>query len=89
MKKPDLASALHKASGKTQETAPAETPDAPQPVSGRAPSRANKRIVAGYFDMAAVRQIKLMALNSDSSIQALLAEALNDLFVKHGQKPIA
>lgn len=93
-KKPALSDALHKASGKkeavvaVQETQPeaasrSETPS-PQP-----PSRRGKKAIAGHFDPAVARQLKQMALDRDATVQALLEEALNDLFEKHGKSRIA
>jgi hypothetical protein len=94
VKRENLASALHKASGKAPSKA---TPSKPTPGktsdnetgSERPPSRVGKRLVAGHFDPAAVRQLKQLALDQDTTGQALLTEALNDLFIKHGLKPIA
>ena len=40
----------------------------------------NKASVTGYFAPA----VRRLAADSDTTIQALLGEALNDLFAKHG-----
>ena len=90
-RKPNLAAALHEASGKKQAIAMLANPDeiAPAILNGKPPSRAGKKVVAGHFDPAVIRQLKVLAMDNDSSIQALLAEALNDLFEKHSLKPIA
>jgi hypothetical protein len=53
------------------------------------PSRANKHNVTGYFDRAVVRQLRMMAAEKDTTIQALLAEALDDLFAKYRLPEIA
>jgi hypothetical protein len=89
--KPNLAAALHKASGKKQAVAMLAKSDEAVPIalSGKPPSRVGKKVVAGHFDAAVIRQLKMLAMDNDSSIQALLAEALNDLFNKHSMKPIA
>ena len=67
------------------------TPDKPHrsPRSATSPrarqaSRVNKASVTGYFDPAVRRQLRKLAADSDTTIQALLGEALNDLFAKHG-----
>ena len=52
-------------------------------------SRQGKKTIAGHFDPAVSRQLKEIALAEDSSVQALLCEALNDLFTKRGKPPIA
>ena len=56
----------------------------PQP-----PSRQGKKTIAGHFDPAVSKQVREIALAEDSSVQELLREALNDLFVKRGRPPIA
>lgn len=89
-RKPSLAAALQEASGKKQ--AVAEAPPAPaetRPKEGVPPSRAGKKVIAGHFDPAVVRQLKQLALDQDATVQQLLGEALNDLFTKHSLKPIA
>lgn len=60
-------------------------------VAARAtqPGRAGKVSVAGYFAPAVRRQLRRLAADADTTIQALLAEALNDLFAKHGLAEIA
>ena len=50
----------------------------------RQASRVNKASVTGYFSPAVRRQLRRLAADSDTTIQALLGEALNDLFAKHG-----
>ena len=96
-KKPSLSAALHAASGKP--TSPAVVAAAiaspppelarPEKAQAPAPSRAGKKIVSGHFDPAVTRQLKQLALDQESTLQALLAEALNDLFAKHGKQRIA
>ena len=46
-------------------------------------------LITGHFDPAVSKQLKLLAINNDSTVQAMLAEALNDLFEKYGKPPIA
>lgn len=59
------------------------------PIGARTPSRIGKKTVAAHFDPAVSRQLKLIGLETDRSTQALLREAINDLFVKYGKGPIA
>ena len=47
-------------------------------------SRAVKASVTGYFAPEVRRQLRRLAADRDTTIQALLGEALNDLFAKHG-----
>lgn len=53
------------------------------------PGRATKTNVTGYFPPEVKRQLRLLSAEQDTTIQALLAEALNDLFAKHGKPEIA
>ena len=74
-----LSDALQEASGKTSITS----------AHRQAQVRKGTKIVSGHFDLEVNRQLKQIALNHDTTIQKLLAEALNDLFVKYKAKPIA
>ena len=81
-KKPSLTEALNTA-GKT-EAQPDKRTESQKPtpkISGS--SRAGKKLIAGHFDPAIHRQLKQLSVNADTSIQDLLAEALDDLFQKH------
>ena len=53
------------------------------------PSRAGKRQVAAYFPVPVQKQLKLLMVENDTTVQNLLAEALNDLFAKYGKPEIA
>jgi hypothetical protein len=61
--------------------------DEPRPTEGavRRPSRQGKRLIAGHFDPKVAKQLRLLAAEEDTSIQALLEEALDLLFVKKGR----
>ena len=48
------------------------------------PGRIGKASVTGYFRPEVRRQLRRLAADADTTIQALLGEALNDLFAKHG-----
>ena len=91
-KKPDLRQAL-----KPRNDSPPAQP-APQRESAAAatlnnphfrPSREGKTNVTGYFPLAVKKQLRILAADRDTTIQELLAEALNDLFAKHGRPEIA
>jgi len=58
-------------------------------IRATAPSRVGEKTVAAHFDPAVTKQLKQLGLDRDSSTQALLREALNDLFTKYGKPPIA
>ena len=63
---------------------------APEPAARTVqPGRAGKVAVTGYFAPEVRRQLKRLAADADTTVQALLGEALNDLFAKHGVAEIA
>ncbi len=87
-KRSSLSQALRQASGIREEPKPDAVPaDAVKP--SRIPSRIGKKTIAGFFDPAASRQLKQIALEEGSSVQVLLREAINDLFEKRGKSRIA
>jgi hypothetical protein len=51
-------------------------------------SREGKRLIAGHFPPDLAKQLKLLAAEEDTTVQALLEEALGLLFVKKGRKGI-
>ena len=53
------------------------------------PGRAGKTNVTAYFPPAVKKQLRLLAAEEETTIQGLLAEALNDLFAKRGKPEIA
>lgn len=67
--------------------APAPT-EAEAPAKFYRPSRDGRRFLGGHFDPAVVRQMKMLAVEEDTTTQALLEEALNLLFVKKGKGKI-
>jgi len=66
--------------------------DEPAPTRSRRhfrPGREGKSNVTGYFPPEVKKQLRLLAAESETTIQNLLAEALNDLFAKNGKPEIA
>ena len=49
----------------------------------RPPSRAGKRVLSIYLDPLAWKQLRQLALDTDTTTQALGEEAVNLLFEKH------
>lgn len=96
-KRPSLTAALQEASGKPQHE------PQPEPLSGQLPaanesaatasslppSRQGKKAITGHFDPAVSRQLKQIALDHGTTVQALLTESMNDLFIKYKRNPIA
>ena len=87
-KKPSLAAAT--AALKAHTALPPSEADREQGSSPLQPlSRQGKKTIAGHFDPLVSRQLREIALAEDSSVQELLREALNDLFLKRSRPPIA
>ena len=63
--------------------------DEGKPAKFSRPSRDNRRFVGGHFDPAVGKQLRLIAVEDDTTVQALLEEALDLLFVKKGRQKIA
>ena len=53
------------------------------------PSRRTTKHIGGYFDPAVSRQLREIALSEDSSVQALLGEAIDMLFQSRRKPTIA
>jgi hypothetical protein len=61
---------------------------AERPKGFYAATRAGKKKATATLSAEAHRQLKLLALDH-GGVEAVLTEAINDLFRKHGMKPIA
>jgi len=72
--------------GKMFETLP---PDKVTTLPEKRPDRAGKRATLFHIPAAAKKQLAVLAIERETTQQALLAEALNDLFKKHGKPAIA
>ena len=71
-----------------QHEAPTTSSDTQRTQSPHArPSRRTTKHIGGYFDPAVSKQLRAIALDEDSSVQALLAEAIDMLFQSR-QKPM-
>ncbi len=83
-----LSEALRRASGRGEPPKP-QAVAAPEPKVSRTLGRRGKKTIAGFFDPAASRQLRQLALDEGSNVQDLLREAINDLFEKRGKPRIA
>ena len=82
-KKKSLSAAL-------QETASAHVSSSKQKdLAVRSHGRVGKKAIAGFFDPAVSRQLRILGVQLDRTVQELLAEALNDLFGKYGLSRLA
>ncbi len=68
---------------------PAQEPAEEAPSIHARPSRKSMKHVGGYFDPAVSKQLREVALNEDSSVQALLGEAIDMLFQSRRKPTIA
>jgi hypothetical protein len=71
---------------KTAETA---EPAAPASAEQQQGPKRGKHLISGMFEPSAYRQFGVLAAELGKGKQALLQEALNDLFRKYGKPPIA
>ena len=74
-------------------SAPAPTPAAtPQPDAAEPPrgpaSRQGRKQIAGFFSPEMSFAMHMLARRQGRSLQALMAEAFNDVLRKHGESPI-
>lgn len=60
-----------------------------KPAKFHRPSREGRKLIAGHFDPKVAKQLKFLAVEGDTTVQALLEEALNLLFVKKGRGPVS
>lgn len=94
MKRPGLKSALQRAAGGGRRKAVHHQRSEPKGgarsrEAEQTPARVGKRQVAAFFAPEVGRSLKVLAAEGDTTVQALMTEALNDLFAKHGKPPIA
>jgi hypothetical protein len=64
-----------------------------EPVAAKPPAARNDRAgrapMPFWTTLAAKKQLRIMAAESDTTQQDLMTEALNNLIQKHGKPPIA
>jgi hypothetical protein len=57
--------------------------------SSKSTSRVGRKTAIAYIDPAGARELKILSADTNRSQQDLFVEAINDLLVKHGRKPLA
>jgi hypothetical protein len=70
-------------------SAPVANDDKPARKSSPRPDREGKRGNLVFINEAAEKSFSIMGIELDKTKQALMVEAINDLFVKYGRDPIA
>ena len=53
-----------------------------------APSRQGRKAISGYFSPEMSLAMHMCARKNDMSLQALMAEAFNDVLRKYGESPV-
>ncbi|MDE0003942.1 MAG: hypothetical protein OXQ29_14725 [Rhodospirillaceae bacterium] len=71
--------------GERQESQPVDVPSGPERQP--APGRAGRRLIGGHFDPRVAKKLKVLAAEEEATVQALLEEAVDLLFVKRGLPP--
>ncbi len=91
-KRPNLA-AVAAAAGSTRRSegpsfSPSDaTPETPGRVTAR--TRMGTKQIAAHFPEDVAWQLRGLAVERKTTVQNLMAEALNDLFAKHGKPEVA
>ena len=87
-KKPNLAAVVEAAGSTRRQHAPESQPE-PQAASARPAARRDTRQIAAHFPEEVAWQLRELAVERRKTVQALMGEALNDLFQKYGKPEIA
>lgn len=61
----------------------------PAATASEQPSRAGKRSVGGHFEPEVAQAIRVLAAQKDTTVQVILAQAINDFFQKNGLERLA
>ena len=91
-KKPKLAAIVEAAGSTRRQPVPVPAPapaEAPPATQAKPRVRQATRQIAAHFPEEVAWQLRELAVERRTTIQALMAEALNDLFQKHGRPEIA
>lgn len=72
-----------------QNVAQIQPPSDQAAPTGRPSGRVGKAMVAGWYDKAAVKQLRMVAVNRETTIQQQLGRALNLLFREEGLPALA
>lgn len=94
-KRSSLAEALNKPEPQKQNIKPeqrqnaAVEPQATVSTYSQPPSRRGKKPLTVYLDPAVIKQLKIIGIETETTNQDMVIDALNDFFTKHGKPPIA
>ncbi len=94
-KRPNLAEVAAAAGSARKPPPPESHPKAPDELQNGRPVRRRPKTrspgtkqIAGHFPSEVAWQLRELAVERRTTVQALLGEALNDLFQKHGKPEI-
>ena len=88
--KADLATLLAETSGSARHRKPAaEQPAGRKTKTPMSKGRGGTSPITVHFPKQVRDQLKILAVQSDTTLHNLVAEAFNDLFAKHGKPEIA
>ncbi len=73
---------------KTPRAEPMPVPEVARAPSTIAKARDGKTMVAGYFSPQMAKAVKLLAVERDTTVQALIGEGLDMVLHKHGKHPM-
>jgi hypothetical protein len=82
---PDLATVLAEAGGSRRKVQ-AEAEPHHEPYAQ--PGRAGTKPITGHFPKEVRSELKKLAIEQETTLQNLMAEAFNDLFAKYGKPEI-
>jgi hypothetical protein len=88
-KKPNLAAVVEAAGSIRRHPVPPPAEVVVPPTLAKPRVRQSTRQIAAHFPEEVAWQLRELAVERRTTIQALIAEALNDLFQKHGRPEIA
>ena len=60
----------------------------PEVARGTTPARIGKTMIAGYFSPQMAKAVKLLAVERDTTVQALIGEGLDAILHKYGKHPM-
>ena len=72
----------------SHQAAAAPTAEAASPNAAAPASRRGRKQIAGFFTPEMSLALHMLARRQGRSLQALMAEAFNDVLRKHGESPI-
>lgn len=85
-KKTDLAASLAETAGSTRKRPVATEAEQEKPY--KQPGRVGTRPITVHMPKEVRDQLKILAVKNDTTMHNLIAEALNDLFAKHGEPEV-